>query len=257
MIMPDSPRRSRPIIISNVLDDSERSSIWNAQEEHICFLRLNSGNENVTNPLLFVVNLPPIVLQVVVLLSSVLMNEAEEYASRMMLLLAPVSTSALSRCSSLLTMLGSLPTQCTVVGWDDFASLVLLDLNGLEEVNKYYLFSPLSLLVVKLISVERMDSAFLFPLFTACSLFRLQLQLPFKCVNFFEKNKEGQRLLSGSSFGFKASLFLLFKFDYCSAISRVVVVLVTIVTPHVGLLMILRRLAYTTGNNNSFLIIYW
>jgi multisubunit Na+/H+ antiporter MnhG subunit len=46
----------------------------------------------------------------VVLLSSVLMNEAEIYASRMMmmmlllLLLAPVSASALSRCSSLLTM---------------------------------------------------------------------------------------------------------------------------------------------------------
>jgi hypothetical protein len=29
------------------------------------------------------------------------------------------------------------------------------------------------------------------------------------------------------------------------------------VTPHVGPLMILRRLAYTTGNRNSFLIIYW
>jgi hypothetical protein len=58
--------------------------------------------------------------------------------------------------------------------------------------------------------------------------------------NFFEK--EGQSLLSGSSFGFKASLvlFLLFKFGYFSAISRVVVVLVTIVTPHVGPLMILR-----------------
>jgi hypothetical protein len=41
---------------------------------------------------------------VVILLSSVLMNETEVYASRMMLLLAPVSASALSRCSSLLTM---------------------------------------------------------------------------------------------------------------------------------------------------------
>jgi hypothetical protein len=41
---------------------------------------------------------------VVILLSSVLMNGAEVYASRMMLLLAPVSASALSRCSSLLTM---------------------------------------------------------------------------------------------------------------------------------------------------------
>jgi hypothetical protein len=47
----------------------------------------------------------------------------------------------------------------------------------------------------------------------------------------------------------------MFKFGNCSVISRVVVVLVTIVTPHVGPLMILRRLAYTTGNR--FLIIYW
>jgi hypothetical protein len=119
---------------------------------------------------------------------------------------------------------------------------------GLELVNKY--FSPSSLLVVKLISVERMNSAFFVPLLTACSLF--SLQLPFKYIHFFEK--EGQRLLSKSSFGFKAS-FLLFKFGNCSAISRVVVVLVTIVTPHVGILMILRRIAYTTGNR--FLTIYW
>jgi hypothetical protein len=77
--------------------------------------------------------------------------------------------------------------------------------------------------------------------------------LPFKYINFFEK--EGQRLLSGYSFGFKVRLFLLFEFGNCSAISRVVVVLVTIVTPHVGPLIIFRRLAYTTGNR--FLTIYW
>jgi hypothetical protein len=64
-----------------------------------------------------------------------------------------------------------------IVGWDDFASLVLIELNGLEEVNKYSSPSSSSLLVVKLISVKRMDSAFLFPLLTACSLFRLQLPL--------------------------------------------------------------------------------
>jgi hypothetical protein len=85
----------------------------------------------------------------------------------------------------------------------------LLELKGLEEVNKY---SPSSLLVVKLISVERREDRFSLPLLTACSLFRLQL--PFKCINFFEKEKEVQRLLSRSSFGFKVSLaiFLLFKF---------------------------------------------
>jgi hypothetical protein len=96
-----------------------------------------------------------------------------------------------------------------------------------------------------------MALAFVGALLTACSLFRLQL--PSKCINFFEK--EDQRILSGSSFGIKASLFLLSKFGNCSAISRVVVVLVTIVIPHVGLLMIFRRLSYTTGNR--FLIIYW
>jgi hypothetical protein len=78
--------------------------------------------------------------------------------------------------------------------------------------------------------------------------------LPFECINFFEKEIEGLKLLSGSSFGFKASLvvFLLLKFGDCSAISRVVVVLVTIVTPHVGPLMILRRLAYTTGKRFTY-----
>jgi hypothetical protein len=66
---------------------------------------------------LVVLNLPPIVLQVVVLLSSVLMNGDEVYASRMMLLLSPVSASTLSRCSSLLTMrLAALPIQLLYVG---------------------------------------------------------------------------------------------------------------------------------------------
>jgi hypothetical protein len=95
-----------------------------------------------------------------------------------------------------------------------------------------------------------MDSAFLNALLTSCSLFRLQLQLHFKCIDFFEKETEGQRPLSGSSFGFKASLvvFLLFKFGNLSAISRFVVVLVTVLTPNVGPLMILRRLAFNTGD---------
>jgi hypothetical protein len=97
-----------------------------------------------------------------------------------------------------------------------------------------------------------MDSVFLVSLLTACSLFRLQLQMPLECVNFFEK--EGQRLLSGSRCGFKSSLFLflLFEFGDCSAIIRVVVVLVTIVTPHIGRLRNLRRLAYTTSNRCTY-----
>jgi hypothetical protein len=85
--------------------------------------------------------------------------------------------------------------------------------------------------------------------------FQASIADDFESINFFEN--KGQRLLSGFSFGFKASLviFLLIKFGNCSSISHVVVVLVTIVTPHVGPLMIFRRLAYTTGNR--FLIIYW
>jgi hypothetical protein len=35
----------------------------------------------------------------------------------------------------------------------------------------------------------RMDSAFLGALLTACSLFRLQLHLPFEYINLFEKKR--------------------------------------------------------------------
>jgi hypothetical protein len=70
-----------------------------------------------------------------------------------------------------------------------------------------------------------MDSAFLGAVLNSCILF--SLQLPFDCINVFKKETEGQNVLSGSRFGFKATLFLLFKFGNSSAISRVVVVLVT------------------------------
>jgi hypothetical protein len=69
-----------------------------------------------------------------------------------------------------------------------------------------------------------------------------------------KNEKEGQGMLSRSSIGFKESLFLLLKFGDFSAISRVLVVLVTIVKPHVGPLRILRRFVYTIGNRNSFLL---
>jgi hypothetical protein len=63
------------------------------------------------------------------------------------------------------------------------------------------------------------------------------------------KTKEKVKdLFSGSSFGFKASLLLMFELVNASAIKCDVVVLVTIVTPYVGRLRILRRLAYTSGN---------
>jgi hypothetical protein len=133
-----------------------------------------------------------------------------------------------------------LVTDYQLSGW------VKLFLKGLAEVNKYSCYSPSSLLVVKLISVERMDSAILFLLFAVFSGFNCLLSALISS----KSKQEGQRLLSWFSFGFKASLvlFLLFKFGNCSEIRLVVVVFVTIVTPHVGPLMILRRLAYTTGN---------
>jgi hypothetical protein len=68
------------------------------------------------------------------------------------------------------------------------------------------------------------------------------------------KRRQQAKYFFSVNFGLKASLvvFLLFKFGNCSALSRVVVVLVTIVTPHVGTLMILRRLAYTAGNRCTY-----
>jgi hypothetical protein len=51
----------------------------------------------------------------------------------------------------------------------------LAELKALEEVNKYSLASPSSLLVVELISVERMESAFLFLLLTVFSGFNCLL----------------------------------------------------------------------------------
>jgi hypothetical protein len=62
------------------------------------------------------------------------------------------------------------------------------------------------------------DSAFLFMLLDAFSLFRLQL--PF----------ESQRSLSGSDFDFKESLLPLFERSNPPEISHVVVVLITILT---------------------------
>jgi hypothetical protein len=106
--------------------------------------------------------------------------------------------------------------------------------------------------VVKLISVERMDSAFLvlFLLLAVFSGFNFLLS-----ASFLRKEKGRPKTSFRVQLWLQSKPFLLFKFGNCSAISRVVVVLVTIVTPHVGPLMIIRRLAYTAAKR--FLIIYW
>ena len=75
----------------------------------------------------------------------------------MILLLAPVSARALNNCSSLLTL--RLTTN-SEVGCEVFASLLGLLLVKLEKKGRYS--SSSSLVVVKLISVERRDSVFLF-----------------------------------------------------------------------------------------------
>jgi hypothetical protein len=79
-----------------------------------------------------------------------------------------------------------------ILGWDDFSSLVLLVLKELEGVTS----TP---------AAHLHHNGFSLPLNAACNLFRLQPPLSFGYINFFEK--EDQRLLSGSNFGFKASLF--------------------------------------------------
>jgi hypothetical protein len=75
----------------------------------------------------------------------------------MILLLAPVSARALNNFSSLLM---SRLTTNSEVGCEVFASLLDLVLVKLEKKGKYS--SSSSLVVVKLISVERRDSVFLF-----------------------------------------------------------------------------------------------
>jgi hypothetical protein len=65
--------------------------------------------------------------------------------------------------------------------------LVLPELKVFEEFKKYSFCSSSSLLAVKFISVQRRDSAFLGALLAACSLFKIQPQLLFQCIDFFKK----------------------------------------------------------------------
>jgi hypothetical protein len=74
--------------------------------------------------------------------------------------------------------------------------MIFLELKCLEEVNKYFFSLPSTILLIELISVERMDSAFLGVLLAPCSLFKLQL--PFEWINFFKKEKNSQIILSRS-----------------------------------------------------------
>jgi hypothetical protein len=53
-----------------------------------------------------------------------------------------------------------------------------------------------------------MDLAFLGALLTACSLFRLQLQLPFECIDFFEKEtRKAKDFFPGPALASKQALF--------------------------------------------------
>jgi hypothetical protein len=108
--------------------------------------------------------------------SSALMSGAEIYTSRMLLLLAPVSTSALSRFSKWLTMRLVLHYQLS--DWR-FGEMVLLEPNSLEKVNKFSSLVSSSILMIKLISVESMDSALIFLLLTVFSHFNCLLNALF------------------------------------------------------------------------------
>jgi hypothetical protein len=119
MIMPNSPRRSRYTANNHIICAWWLRTVIYMKFQRIRYLfaevELYVWKCHKNIPVLVVVNWPPIVLQVFVLLSSVLMNGAEVYASRMMLLLARISASTLSRCSSLLTM--RLTTSSLYHGW--------------------------------------------------------------------------------------------------------------------------------------------
>jgi hypothetical protein len=67
--------------------------------------------------------------------------------------------------------------------------------------------------------------------------------------------KEGQRLLSRSKFVFKASLRLQFELENNYAISRVVVVLATRVTPIVGRIIIFKDLPTLLVTHSYYLLI--
>jgi hypothetical protein len=132
----------------------------------------------------------------------------------------------------------------------------LLELKGLEEVNKYSFFTPSSLLVVKLIiNFSRKegfsDLSFIFLLLAIFSGFNCLLSALISS----KRKRKAHILRPGSRFGFKARLFLLFELGNCSAISLVVVVLVIIVTPHVVCPRILRRLASTSGKRFSYCLL--
>jgi hypothetical protein len=67
-----------------------------------------------------------------------------------------------------------------------------------------------------------MDSAFLFPLLTACSLFRLQLQLPFECIDLFKKKKLTREFIMGPALVSKQALFFFCRLNLAIALQSAV-----------------------------------
>jgi hypothetical protein len=78
----------------------------------------------------------------------------------------------------------------------------LLVLNGFEEVNKYS--SPSSLLLVKLISVVRMDSAFLFLMLAVFSGFNCLLSALISS----KRNRKAKDFFPGSALASKQALLV-------------------------------------------------
>jgi hypothetical protein len=123
IIMPNSPKRYRLLANDHII-----YSWWLRTGSHMKFprnlflmIKLWDWKCHKQSQVLFVIKIPPTVLYVFVLLSSVLLNEAEVNTSRMMLLLAWVLASDLNRCFLWLTI--RLASHYQLSGWwDDFGS---------------------------------------------------------------------------------------------------------------------------------------
>jgi hypothetical protein len=88
-----------------------------------------------------------------------------------------------------------------------------------------------------------MDSVFLFLLLAVFSDFYYLLSELISS----KRQRKAKDFFPGPSLASKQAFFCCLNLENCSTISRIVVVLVTIVKPHVGPLMILRILAHNTG----------
>jgi hypothetical protein len=152
---------------------------------------------------------------------------------------ACIPESALSKCFSCLTLRLTINSE---IGWITFICLLLV-LQVIVESTNYSTYS--SLLWVRLSYLERSDSAFLFLWLVSFAGFNC-----FWGHSFAQKVK--RKTFSGNSFSFKMSFLLLLVLSNWSMIGHIVVIFVTIVTPHFERSNF--RLAYSYAIGNWFLL---